>query len=43
MKESLINTYRTILKQFKLKHKGILSLLALFGDAETLVREEVVK
>lgn len=35
----MINTYRVILKSFKVKHKGILSLLNLFGDAETLVIE----
>lgn len=40
LKDTLISTYRSILKQFKVKHKGILSLIGLFGDPETLVKEE---
>jgi len=43
IKDSLITTYRDIFKVFKVKHKGILSLLNMFGDAEAMVREEKPK
>ena len=43
MKDNLITTYREILKQYKVKHKGILSLLQLFGDPEALVKEDKPK
>lgn len=40
MKDQLISSYKDILRTFKTKHKGILSLLSLFGDVETMVWDE---
>lgn len=39
VKRALLDTYQEIKKKYKTKHKGILALLQLFGDPETLLAE----
>ena len=39
LKQTLALTYMEIKRVYKVKHKGILTLLSLFGDPETLIKE----
>ena len=39
LKPEIIQTYLHIQKKFKMKHKGLLVLIGLFGDAEQIIEE----